>query len=314
MDFRCTRCGSSNPAANRYCGQCGSRLEQLAADPLKEVPLESRTTPSKAAENSAFLPPYIIIDHEAGTNDEAQQVSETFQMPGQLRIVYENPNTSVSAPPNPGSSDGSAPEYYDVQGDRHPHLWRNITLCVLGVAVIVAAAQWRPIRYYGLRQFGWASAQDHSLNAEERRIEEAPNPPAVASPNANHGLSAKPTGDPPRAANPSAAPRTLASAAAPYAMGAPLREPPENQQPGIVGRRFNSSPSGNLRPERTTQGTAPGSDEINRAAKSSSAEGSGVVQSCDQAQILLRVAAAKGNKEAMVLLQQNRFQTGCAPR
>jgi TPR repeat protein len=43
-------------------------------------------------------------------------------------------------------------------------------------------------------------------------------------------------------------------------------------------------------------------------------QGSGVVRNCDQAQILLRGAAEKGNEQARFSLQQMRLQGGCTPR
>jgi TPR repeat protein len=40
-------------------------------------------------------------------------------------------------------------------------------------------------------------------------------------------------------------------------------------------------------------------------------QGSGVIRNCDQAQILLRIAAEKGNEQAKLNLQQIRRQGGC---
>lgn len=377
MDMKCNSCGALNPAINRYCGQCGRRLEQVAADASGKFSLESRTRASGAAESSDDVPPYIInlnrqssppsgqgaenLEREGETNDETQ-LSETPQLPGQLRIVYENAKTGGSGPSLPGLSDDSAPEYYDDEGEPQSHLWRNIALCALGVAVILAALQWRSIRHYGARQLGWDFGQEHSLNAGQRETV-APNPAATATdntkitqgvnaaatktgalearPSANYGQSVALPGNSSNSASRSAAPGTAVNAAAPHAMGVPLREVPENQSQGMVGQRNIASPSGNARREHMTQGAAPGNDEMNRAAKSGSAEeramwlwkavgkgnseapvalarmyeqGSGVVQSCDQAQILLRTAAAKGNEEARANLRQIRLQGGCAPR
>ena len=43
-------------------------------------------------------------------------------------------------------------------------------------------------------------------------------------------------------------------------------------------------------------------------------EGSGVVQSCDQARILLRAAAAKGNAQAKLNLGQLQLRGNCSAR
>jgi TPR repeat protein len=43
-------------------------------------------------------------------------------------------------------------------------------------------------------------------------------------------------------------------------------------------------------------------------------QGNGVVRSCGQAQVLLRSAAAKGNAQARLSLQQIRIRGGCSAR
>jgi len=85
----------------------------------------------------------------------------------------------------------------------------------------------------------------------------------------------------------------------------------------------------------------PGADEMNRAAHASDSEaraawlwravgkgnpqapvelarmyeqGNGVARSCDQAQVLLRSAAAKGNEQAKISLQQMRIRGDCSGR
>jgi TPR repeat protein len=42
--------------------------------------------------------------------------------------------------------------------------------------------------------------------------------------------------------------------------------------------------------------------------------GNGVIRSCDQAQVLLRSAAAKGNEQAKISLQQMRIRGDCSAR
>ena len=118
--------------------------------------------------------------HEAEAHGEDQNGRKTVQLPGQLRIVYENANTGVSGPSFLGLSDDNAPEYYDEELEAPSHLWRNIALCVLGVAVIAAALEWRSIRDIGLRQWGRASALVGSLKVELHKIG-VPKPPAFAT-------------------------------------------------------------------------------------------------------------------------------------
>jgi TPR repeat protein len=42
-------------------------------------------------------------------------------------------------------------------------------------------------------------------------------------------------------------------------------------------------------------------------------EGSGVTRNCDQAQLLLRAAAARGNQQAKLSLRDMRIRGGCSP-
>jgi len=91
-------------------------------------------------------------------------------------------------------------------------------------------------------------------------------------------------------------------------------------------------------PSRAAPNSAPGADEMRRAANAADPQlratwlwravgkgnpqapvelarmyeqGSGVTQSCDQAQLLLRAAASRGNQQARLSLQQIRIRGGC---
>jgi hypothetical protein len=135
--------------------------------------------------------------------------------------------------------------------------------------------------------------------------------------------------------NPSAG-NPLAGSGSPHAMGAPIAE---SQSPDVSSQpaKFrNGHPAGSL-----SSTALPGATEMNRAAHAIGAEaraawlwkavgkgnpqasvelasmyvhGSGVVRNCDQARILLRVAAQKGNEEAKFSLQQIRLRGGCGSR
>ena len=60
MALRCESCGVLNPAINRFCGQCGIKLEQTAIAP-EEFGRESRAeNPAGHVEVSADLPPEVI--------------------------------------------------------------------------------------------------------------------------------------------------------------------------------------------------------------------------------------------------------------
>ncbi len=382
MDLRCNKCGALNPATNRYCGQCGKQLERVATDSPKEFSREEQNKTPEAAQNSRSLPADIYLNpqisplaadrtdhptHEAEAHGEDQNGRKTVQLPGQLRIVYENTNTGVSGPSFLGLSDDNAPEYYGEEIEAPSHLWRNIALCVLGVAVIAAALEWRSIRDIGLRQWGRASALVGSLKVELHKIG-VPKPPAFAtnstrtdlgtpaaaakpgapqsiepspvetSRNANHTPTVQATGNPPNSAHPDTPKKSAAGATAPHAMGTRASTFAENQSPATADQHLKPSPSGSVQAEHSvSRAAALGIDEMNHAERSSNAEeramwlwravgkgnseapialakmyeqGNGVVRSCDQAQILLRLAAAKGSEEAKLDLRQ----IHCAPR
>jgi hypothetical protein len=133
----------------------------------------------------------------------------------------------------------------------------------------------------------------------------------------------------------------------PPAMSAPAPDVPRNIQSASPAptsrhtakpRQFRAPP-----PARSVARAAPvaGVDEMNRAAHASDAEaraawlwravakgnpqapvelakmyeqGNGVVRSCDQAQVLLRSGAAKGNAQAKLNLKQIRIRGGCSAR
>jgi hypothetical protein len=165
----------------------------------------------------------------------------------------------------------------------------------------------------------------------------------VSSPNAGHKLPVQ------QAARLSKPRQTaLASSAAarqPSAMSAQAHAAPTAYVPKEEPLATASLAVGKSRPylPSARDGTepAPGADEMNRAAHTVDDElravwlwravskgnpeapvelarlyerGSGVVRSCDQAEVLLRSAAAKGNEQAKFDLQQIQRRGGCSAR
>jgi hypothetical protein len=171
--------------------------------------------------------------------------------------------------------------------------------------------------------------------------------PVEASPNADRNPI-------PQSSSATDAPApAVAKAAQPPSMSAAPPDLPRNTEPqdhapaikppAAVGPPPKPTPIHAAPPARnTTHSTAvPGADEMGRAARASDAEaraawlwravgkgnpqapvelarmyeqGNGVVRSCDQAQILLRLAANKGNEQARQSLQQIRARGGCSAR
>jgi TPR repeat protein len=125
-------------------------------------------------------------------------------------------------------------------------------------------------------------------------------------------------------------------------MSAPPADIPQNNAaaapPEAAPMRSSAKPRAAQPSPRASQSASlPGTEEMSRAARASDAEaraawlwralgkgnpqapvelarmyelGAGVVRSCDQAQVLLRSAAAKGNEQAKLNLQQMRMR-GC---
>ena len=156
-----------------------------------------------------------------------------------------------------------------------------------------------------------------------------------SSPNTNHPLSVQ------QAANstppPAASPAPNSANQPPASMAAPTADLPASQSP--AKRAANSKPRPFSR--SVTESSAAGADEMNRATRASDPEaraawlwkavskgnrqapvelarmyeqGNGVVRSCDQAQVLLRSAAARGNQEAKLNLRQILLRGGCPSR
>jgi hypothetical protein len=164
-----------------------------------------------------------------------------------------------------------------------------------------------------------------------------------SSPNANRALPVQQASSPqPSQANPASA--SAQGTTKPPAMSNPVADVPKNEPPAMVSRSAAKPPPFRTPPSARSVSPAspvPGAGEMNRAASASDAEaraawlwkavgkgnpqapielanmyvrGNGVVRSCDQAEVLLRSAAAKGNEQARINLQQIRSRGGCSAR
>jgi hypothetical protein len=170
--------------------------------------------------------------------------------------------------------------------------------------------------------------------------------PVERSPNANRDLPVAASSSNPDRIAPSSPP--TASAEQPPAMGAPVSDMPNADLPDKAPKKESptiSHTTGKPRPYSPPaprpSSAVPGADEMSRAERASDAEaraawlwkavgkgnpqapvelakmyeqGSGVVRSCDQAEVLLRSAAAKGNAQAKLSLKQIRLRGGCSGR
>jgi TPR repeat protein len=160
------------------------------------------------------------------------------------------------------------------------------------------------------------------------------------SPNANHALPVQQAESTPKAESDSHA---LSSANHPPAMSAPAPDVAESRPPVAASHSSPAKPRPfrTVSPSSVSGASGPGAEEMIRAARASDAEaraawlwkavskgnrqapielarmyeqGSGVVRSCDQAQVLLRSAAAHGNKEAKLNLELMHIRGSCSVR
>jgi hypothetical protein len=250
-------------------------------------------------------------------------------------VAVESPEracTGISGPSFPGLPDDGLPQHGVEAHEPKSHFRRNIAFAVLAAAVILAALQWRSSRDHGLgsvlgsrQSYGQSDARNGSPGTKPSHEQVPSTPPAVA----RHSHSQN--SGPPSATG---APRAIDNSP-----GAGHKLPARqatNPRPSAPAARAAPVPA-----PATASAYGPGAGEMNHAARASDAEaraawlwravgkgnpraqvelatmyqqGNGVVRNCDQAQILLRSAAAKGNAQAKLNLQEIELHGGCSPR
>lgn len=342
MSQVCVICGAENPATNRFCGQCGIRLEQA-----------NRAVASAANVAGGGS---AIADAAGNASDGAPANSGASESLNKYRIVVENANTAHTGSGFLGLSDNGATPVCDEERTASSHLWRNIAICLVAFALSMAT-QWRTFRNYNLRRHSLASARDGSQGSEPPSHSAVAaddagqasglstaagatgaSPIVESTPSDDHARAVQQTGSLRESAPSSDGLNSSADAARPRAMGAPVADLSTSRSSTAsdqTTRSRTAHPAGN-----SSSTALPGAYEMNRAANANEAEaraawlwsavskgnsqasvelarmymqGSGVVQNCEQAQILLRGAAQKGNEQARLSLRQI-LQGGCAPR
>lgn len=326
MALRCVTCGAGNPATNRFCGQCGRRLDEA-----NDLATDAATDAGSGA----------AID-DAPANSEATQPPDKFQF-----IVDgeggSSARTGVNGPSFLGLSDDSTLGYEDEERRPPSHLRRNIAVSVLAIAVVLTLLQWRSIRDNNLRRHrlaAGASGEAVPGNAA------AANPSAVAADSslppadADHASPLQSAGNSLESAPPAATSNPSADGTGPHAMGAPVADVAESQLPALSHQAAEPHSYRSAHREASLSRTARG-HEMDRAAKPSDerdhaaqlwkevgkgnsqaqvelarmyVQGSGVVRNCEQAEVLLRGAAKKGNEQAKLSLQEIHVQGGCSSR
>jgi hypothetical protein len=323
-----------NSATNFYCGQCGAKLHRSSAEAADRAPVQSEgetETDAQAKEEAerkrrteiarwkeidlesrGIFMPWNLTDpagdparDAASDRTTVNPASETLASPppdtrneeaGDQRVEARTPvATSKSPAPAPAGipepPDPEPPEEDSAELETESHSLRDIAIIALVAGVILASAEWRSIR-------------DHALVYLHKGAE----------PVSQH--EAQP-----------AAPPVAAS----ESTSAPVKEPSAAVRPG--GRSISGVP-----PAGAGASPAPGTAEMYQAAHAGDPrlraawlwkavragnpqatvelakmfeEGDGVAQSCDQARILLGAAAARGNAQAKLDLEQLKLG-GCS--
>src|SRR6266487_4041816 len=99
--MKCPTCGTENDAANRFCDQCGSRLEPSGAAPEMQAAIASQPTAAAATCPSCGA---VVLPGEAFCDECGASLSGVAPAAG--AASYDAP--TVYAPPTPSGATSSA--------------------------------------------------------------------------------------------------------------------------------------------------------------------------------------------------------------
>src|SRR5690349_8596875 len=101
--MKCPTCGTENDAANRFCDQCGSRLDAGAAASAAPAVLASQPTAAAATWPSCGA---VVLAGEAFCDDCGASLSGVAAPPVASSASYDAP--TVYAPPMPSNPTATA--------------------------------------------------------------------------------------------------------------------------------------------------------------------------------------------------------------
>lgn len=312
----------------------------------ERAPEESVDAPRREPDRGAALRDWLNQGNAAGPSQAAPPPSSP---PNSSRSPSEDHVASISGPSFLGLSGEADIGLLDEEEPRS-HVRRNVLLAILAVFLVLAVMQWRSMRDTGLAYLQNGSMRVAPQSTATRNspavaadnaglvpgnVAQAPSPaqagspqPVETSPNAGRAVASSVP-----------EPSDQTAATNPPAM-ANRTEPVENTKPVELAETSTAG----ARPansQGTHEATVPGAAEMARASRAADsaaraawlwravskgnpvapielahmyAEGRGVAQSCDQAQLLLQSAAARGNGEAQQDLRQLRARGNCAAR
>jgi hypothetical protein len=202
----------------------------------------------------------------------------------------------TGVPSSPVLTDGTVTRHNGEKRAVKSHSQSYIALAVLAAAVILVSLQWDSIRDYAMPY-----VQNSSLQAKPHEMQ-ASAPPAIAADSPSrvpHKVPSAVAGRSAVRSRPHIPSAPSGTAPAPGA-GEPSQAADPDDAGIVTARLWIAVAEGN--PQATVE-----------LAKMYEA-GDGVVQNCDQAQVLLRAAAAKGNAQAKLDLQQIQLRGDCSAR
>src|SRR5262245_10515704 len=102
--MKCSTCGTENDAANRFCDQCGSRLDAGAAASSAQAALSAQPTAAAATCPSCGA---VVLPGEAFCDECGASLSGVAAPPVSSGASYDAP--TVYAPPMPSGAVAAAP-------------------------------------------------------------------------------------------------------------------------------------------------------------------------------------------------------------
>jgi hypothetical protein len=291
--LRCRACGHDNPAAHRFCGACGARLDDENGGESSGVSEhEGDHSDARFAESAKRGEP-AVDDIRARLDPERRAFEESIRNPNELSLFR-----SFS------EADSSQQNWEDES----PRRYRLIIGAVL--AILIA----------GLAYMAWRSSQATSQSTHEAppplpaAAKEAPAPAAATAPSTPPKASEATASSPAAPASPETAEKTetkaaplkrshtnaLASAAAAAAKPASAQASADHGSEELaLAQRYLSGANGERRDSAEAakwlwKSVAKHNGEATVLLADLYLKGDGVSKNCDQARVLLDSAGRKG--------------------
>lgn len=267
-------------------------LTDPAADPARDA-ARGDTELSPVSEARASQLPDSRNEEAGEKRVEARIPVATSKSPAPPPAVAPQPRDPK--PPDPQASDPEPSEEDSAERESESHPLRDIAIIALVAGVILASAEWRSIRDHALAYLHQAylhpgAEQPVSQTAGRQPAGEAVVPAVAAS-----GNTSAPVKQPSAAVRPGG--RSIA--------GVPPAGAGASPAPGAAEMyQAAHADDPQLRAAWLWKAVRAGNPQATVELAKMYAEGDGVAQSCNQARVLLSAAAARGNAQAKLDLDQ----------